>query len=78
MCFYQKRILHQINQQYLNTHDQLTGLYNRRHFLNILEETIKEINQGEKTQARTTPYIKALNHFSTIKNTLGKDLFEGF
>jgi PAS domain S-box-containing protein len=35
-----ERRLHQINLQYLNTHDQLTGLFNRRHFLQIMNDRI--------------------------------------
>jgi diguanylate cyclase (GGDEF)-like protein/PAS domain S-box-containing protein len=39
-----ERRLHQINLQYLNTHDQLTGLYNRRCFLQIMNDRIKGLD----------------------------------
>lgn len=37
-----ERRINQVNLQYLNTHDQLTGLYNRRHFLHLLDERISQ------------------------------------
>jgi diguanylate cyclase (GGDEF)-like protein/PAS domain S-box-containing protein len=43
-----ERRLHQINLQYLNTHDQLTGLFNRRHFLQSMNDRIKRANAHSK------------------------------
>lgn len=62
-----ERRLHQINQQYLNTHDQLTGLYNRRHFLNILDETIS--TQDDK-KSYALLYID-VDQFKIINDTCG-------
>ncbi|MEM0910706.1 MAG: EAL domain-containing protein [Pseudomonadota bacterium] len=37
-----ERRIHHINLQYLNTHDQLTGLFNRRYFLELLNHKIAD------------------------------------
>ena len=46
-----ERRINQVNMQYLNTHDQLTGLHNRRHFLQLLEERILQTNVDDNNCA---------------------------
>jgi len=62
-----ERRLHQLNMQYLNTHDQLTGLYNRRYFLQILEETVQH-SQAKIDYALL--YID-VDQFKIINDTCG-------
>jgi len=63
-----ERRVNQINLQYLNTHDQLTGLYNRRHFLQLLNEKITQTNVDDKKFALF--YID-VDQFKIINDTCG-------
>jgi diguanylate cyclase (GGDEF)-like protein/PAS domain S-box-containing protein len=63
-----ERRLHQINLQYLNTHDQLTGLYNRRYFLLVMNERIQEFEEkGEKFAL----VFLDVDQFKVINDTCG-------
>lgn len=63
-----ERRLHQINLQYLNTHDQLTGLYNRRHFLQIMNERIEAFEQSNEKFALV---FLDVDQFKLINDTCG-------
>lgn len=63
-----ERRLHQINLQYLNTHDQLTGLYNRRHFLQIMTEKIEKFDETGKPFALV---FLDVDQFKVINDTCG-------
>jgi diguanylate cyclase (GGDEF)-like protein/PAS domain S-box-containing protein len=63
-----ERRVNQINLQYLNTHDQLTGLLNRRHFLQLLNERITQPKVDEKHFALF--YID-VDQFKVINDTCG-------
>ncbi|WP_395339737.1 EAL domain-containing protein [Ningiella sp. W23] len=63
-----ERRLHQVNLQYLNSHDQLTGLYNRRHFLSILEERIQ--SHDEKASEFALLFLD-VDQFKLINDTCG-------
>jgi len=63
-----ERRVNQINLQYLNTHDQLTGLHNRRHFLQLLNERITQNNIEDKNFA--VFYID-VDQFKIINDTCG-------
>ncbi|MFC3122919.1 EAL domain-containing protein [Agaribacter flavus] len=63
-----ERRLHQINLQYLNTHDQLTGLYNRRHFLQIMTEKIDKF--AESGQSFALVFLD-VDQFKIINDTCG-------
>ncbi|MBF7073624.1 EAL domain-containing protein [Glaciecola sp. MH2013] len=56
------------NMQYLNSHDQLTGLYNRRYFLQLLDEKISATNHNDTTFALF--YID-VDQFKIINDTCG-------
>lgn len=63
-----ERRLHQINLQYLNTHDQLTGLYNRRYFLQIMNERIQ---QNPDTIDKFALIFLDVDQFKVINDTCG-------
>ena len=63
-----ERRLHQINLQYLNTHDQLTGLFNRRYFLQLMNERIA--NSKENTEKFALLYLD-VDQFKVINDTCG-------
>lgn len=63
----ERRVNH-INLQYLTTHDQLTGLHNRRHFLHLLSEKITQTNVDDKNFALF--YID-VDQFKIINDTCG-------
>ncbi|MDT0595691.1 EAL domain-containing protein [Glaciecola petra] len=63
-----ERRLHQINLQYLNTHDQLTGLFNRRHFLQIMNERIQSHNLDSEKFALL---FLDVDQFKVINDTCG-------
>ena len=63
-----ERRVNQINLQYLNTHDQLTGLHNRRHFLHLLNEKITQSNIDDTNFALF--YID-VDQFKMINDTCG-------
>ncbi|MFQ3207055.1 MAG: diguanylate cyclase (GGDEF)-like protein/PAS domain S-box-containing protein [Glaciecola sp.] len=63
-----ERRVNQINLQYLNTHDQLTGLHNRRHFLQLLNKKITQSKVDEKSFALF--YID-VDQFKMINDTCG-------
>ncbi|HHO59994.1 MAG TPA: EAL domain-containing protein [Thiotrichales bacterium] len=52
----------------LSQKDQLTGLYNRQHFIEVLEDVIAHCEQGEYTAVMMQIQ---LDNFDNIKNTLG-------
>lgn len=62
-----ERRLHQLNLQYLNTHDQLTGLYNRRHFVDFVADAIEKDLGGKKLAML---YID-VDQFKVINDTCG-------
>jgi diguanylate cyclase (GGDEF)-like protein/PAS domain S-box-containing protein len=62
-----ERRLHQINLQYLNTHDQLTGLFNRRHFLHVMNERIESSIQTKKFAL----IFLDVDQFKVINDTCG-------
>nr|WP_241664507.1 EAL domain-containing protein [Ningiella ruwaisensis] len=63
-----ERRLHQINLQYLNSHDQLTGLYNRRYFLQLMNERIQ---QFEQTPQNFALVFIDVDQFKLINDTCG-------
>jgi diguanylate cyclase (GGDEF)-like protein/PAS domain S-box-containing protein len=63
-----ERRLHQINLQYLNTHDQLTGLYNRRYFLQIMNERIQ---QNQNDIDKFALIFLDVDQFKVINDTCG-------
>lgn len=63
-----ERRLHQINLQYLNTHDQLTGLYNRRYFLQFMNERIQNVDDGNEKFALI---FLDIDQFKLINDTCG-------
>ncbi len=58
-----ERRLQHINLQYLNTHDQLTGLFNRRHFLHLLNE---KIQNNESLDSNSSSKENQLNKFALM------------
>ena len=62
-----ERRLHQINLQYLNTHDQLTGLFNRRHFLQVMNERI----QSTANKSKFALVFLDVDQFKVINDTCG-------
>jgi diguanylate cyclase (GGDEF)-like protein/PAS domain S-box-containing protein len=63
-----ERRVNLINLRYLNTHDQLTGLHNRRHFLQLLNDKITQSKVDEKKFALF--YID-VDQFKVINDTCG-------
>ncbi|MGB3725740.1 MAG: EAL domain-containing protein [Glaciecola sp.] len=63
-----ERRLHQINLQYLNTHDQLTGLFNRRYFLQLMNERIQ---QHEEQATKFALVYLDVDQFKLINDTCG-------
>ncbi|MFC4701115.1 EAL domain-containing protein [Glaciecola siphonariae] len=65
-----ERRLHQINLQYLNTHDQLTGLYNRRYFLQIMNERIEQTRDSDADSQFALVFLD-VDQFKVINDTCG-------
>lgn len=63
-----ERRLHQINLQYQNTHDQLTGLFNRRYFLHKTTLHLKQAHDSNVTHALI--YLD-IDQFKVINDTCG-------
>jgi len=62
-----QRRLHQVNLQYLNTHDQLTGLFNRRQFLQMMNERI----QSRENTNKFALIFLDVDQFKVINDTCG-------
>ena len=62
-----ERRLHQTNLQYLNSHDQLTGLFNRRHFIHLMNERIKKYVKDQKFAL----LYMDVDQFKVINDTCG-------
>jgi diguanylate cyclase (GGDEF)-like protein/PAS domain S-box-containing protein len=62
-----ERRLHQINLHYLNTHDQLTGLFNRRHFLHVMNQRFKVA----QTSKQFALIFLDVDQFKVINDTCG-------
>jgi len=56
---------------YQAKHDLLTGLYNRRYFLNYIEDLMLRIEKSHKTAYLL---LIDLDHFKTINDSLGHDV----
>ena len=63
-----ERQIDKANMQYLNSHDQLTGLYNRRHFLQLLENKIISSNEA---QTKFALFYIDVDQFKLINDTCG-------
>ena len=63
-----ERRVSQINLQYLNTHDQLTGLHNRRHFVQLLNE---KITQSNADASKFALFYIDVDQFKIINDTCG-------
>ena len=63
-----ERRVNQINLQYLNTHDQLTGLHNRRHLVQLLNEKITQSNVDD---AKFALFYIDVDQFKIINDTCG-------
>lgn len=68
-----ERRLHQINLQYLNTHDQLTGLFNRRYFLQLMNERIAEQVKSKSADqhGKFALLFLDVDQFKVINDTCG-------
>lgn len=62
-----ERRMHHVNLQYANTHDQLTGLFNRRHFLELVKNKIID---AESTQTFGVLLVD-VDQFKSINKTCG-------
>jgi diguanylate cyclase (GGDEF)-like protein/PAS domain S-box-containing protein len=63
-----ERRVNQINLQYLNTHDQLTGLHNRRHFMQLLSD---KINESGLNKSQFALFYIDVDQFKIINDACG-------
>ncbi len=70
-----ERRLHHINLQYLNTHDQLTGLFNRRYFLELLQTKMSE---NATTDSVLGILLIDVDKFNSINHSCGHNAGDMF
>ena len=60
--------INKINLQYLNSHDQLTGLYNRRYFCELINDTLKK---PDNTDTHFSLLVLDVDNFKVINDSCG-------